>query len=420
RRTAHDPLYLIAIVEDISERRAAEERLHESEERLRLTLESATDYAIFTQDTEGRIRSWNVGAQRTFGYAEDEAVGRHVGIIFTPEDRERDVPTAEMRHALAQGRAADERWHLRRDGSRCYVSGVLTPMRDADGKVSGYLKITRDLTERHRADESLRRAHDALETNVRERTLELAKANEALRDEISERIRTERARVRLLRQLVRAQEGERRRIARDIHDQLGQQMTALRLNLAALNQGCDGNEELSRKLEQTKSLAEQIDADVDFLTWELRPAALDDIGLAEALRNFAREWSKYSGIEADFHTTGMDKGRLSPETEINLYRITQEALNNASKYAEATRVDVLLERRDRQVVLIIEDDGVGFNPEQDARGEGHKGMGLVGMRERAMLVGGTLEIESKPTEGTTIFARVPVEFLAEDEEEETA
>jgi len=154
--------------------------------------------------------------------------------------------------------------------------------------------------------------------------------------------------------------------------------------------------------------------DVDFLAWELRPAALDDIGVAEAMGSFVRQWSRYSGVEAQFHTTGVDQERLSPETETSLYRIMQEALNNTMKYAQASRVDVLLERRDNNVVLIVEDDGVGFNPDKTA-GDGDKGMGLIGMRERAALVGGTLQIESKPTKGTTIFVRVPAKFSEEEE-----
>jgi PAS domain S-box-containing protein len=392
--------------------RRAAEALRDSEERLRLTTESVTDYAIFTTDTAGSITSWNVGAERIFGFTEKEAIGQHAAIIFTPEDRAKGVPEKEMKTARETGRASDERWHVRKDGSRFYVSGVQAPLRD-DDRLTGYVKIARDMTEQQRAEEALRRAHDELEARVRERTFELAQANETLRGEISERIQTERDRVRLLRQIVRAQEDERRRIARDIHDQLGQQMTALRLNLDSLDQGCGDDAEMRRKLEQAKTIAERLDADVDFLAWELRPAALDDIGLAEALGKFVREWSKHSGVEAQFHTTGMDKERLPSETETNLYRITQEALNNTMKYARARRVDVLLERRDHQVVLIVEDDGVGFDPAKEAFADGDKGMGLIGMRERAVLVGGSLEIESKPKKGTTIFARVPVRLEEE-------
>ncbi len=409
--------YFVGMAVDITERKAAQKFFRESDERLRLMMDSVEDYAILMLDAEGYIEMWNSGAERVFGYTANEVIGQRGSIIFTPEDRRREVPAKEMETAREKGRAADERWHLRKDGTRFYVSGVLSSLHDAEGVLTGYVKIARDLTDQQNAEEELRRLNNDLEARVRERTLELAKVNESLRDEISERIQTERDRVRLLRQIVRAQEDERRRIAREIHDQIGQQMTALRLNLAAIDQGFAGDGELRDKLEQTKTIAERLDADVDFLAWELRPAALDDIGLTEAMGTFVRQWSDHSGVEAQFHTTGLDKERLSPETETNLYRIMQEALNNTMKYAQARHVDVLLERRDHQVVLIVEDDGVGFDPKKQASADGNQGMGLIGMRERAALVGGTLQIESKPKAGTTIFARVPVRFIEEETEQ---
>ena len=409
--------FIVGMALDITERKQQQQQqqnsIHDSDRRLRLMMESIEAYAIMTLDKGGNIEIWNSGAERAFGYTAPEITGQDVAIIFTPEDRRRNIPLKERETARETGRAADERWHVRKDGTRFYVSGVLSPLHDPDGAVTGYVKIARDLTEQRRAEEELRRANDELEVRVRERTFELAKLNESLRDEISERIQAERDRVRLLRQIVGAQEEERRRIARDIHDQVGQQMTALRLNLAALDQGYRGDGEIREKLEQTKTIAERLDADVDFLAWELRPAALDDIGVAEAMRTFVSQWSKHSGVEAQFHTTGLEKERLSPETETNLYRIMQEALNNTMKYAQAKRVDVLLERRDNQVVLIVEDDGLGFNLNQNAGAE-DKGLGLIGMRERAALVGGTLQIESKANEGTTIFARVPAQFMEEE------
>jgi signal transduction histidine kinase len=314
-----------------------------------------------------------------------------------------------MRAAREDGHAADERWHMRKDGSRFYVSGVLTLLRD--GELMGYAKIARDLTESKRAEEGLRRAHEELEQRIEERTSALAQANEALRVENAERRQVERSRLQLLRQLVRTQEDERRRIAREIHDHLGQQSTALRLNLEALKEQCLAYEELCEPIAQTQTIAARLDADVDFLAWELRPASIDDLGLAAALANFVKDWAKHFEIPADYHTSGMDKERLAPETEINLYRIAQEALNNTYKHAHAKRVDVLLERRDHHAVLIVEDDGTGFNFEEATAV--HEGLGLLGMRERAALVGGSVEIESAPGEGTTVFARVPVIFPGE-------
>ena len=404
--------FVVGMAVDVTERKRMQDSLRESEARLRFMMESVEDYAIMITDAAGHIEMWNSGAEHTFGYTADEIIGQSIEIIFTPQDRRRQIPLREMETAREKGSSLDERWHIRKDGTRFYVSGVLSPLHDADAVVTGYVKIARDLTQQRRTEEELRRANDELETRVRDRTFELAKVNESLRDEISERIQTERDRVRLLRQIVRAQEDERRRIARDIHDQVGQQMTALRLNLAAIDQGYGGDGEIREKLDQTKAIAERLDADVDFLAWELRPAALDDIGVAEAMGSFVRQWSRYSGVEAQFHTTGLDKERLSPETETNLYRIMQEALNNTLKYARASSVDVLLERRDSQVVLIVEDDGTGFNPSEEV-GD-NKGMGLIGMRERAALVGGTLEIESRPKQGTTIFVRVPAQFGEEE------
>jgi PAS domain S-box-containing protein len=413
-RTGEDRIEgVIATFLDITALKEAEGQLRESEERLRLLIESVTDYSIIIQDLDGRIEVWNPGAERMFGYTEAEAVGQSIEMIFTPEECAQGAHIAEMKTAREQGFANDERWHVRKDGTRFYVSGVLTLLRD--GALMGYAKIARDLTESKRTEEELRLAHEELEQRVAERTLELAEANEALRVENAERRRIEKARLHLLRQLVRVQDDERRRIARDIHDHLGQQSTALRLKLEALKSLCARYEELCEPVEQTQRVAASLDEDIDFLAWELRPAALDDLGLAAALANFVREWSKHYDIPADYHSTGMDKERPSPEVEINLYRIAQEALNNTYKHAQASRVDVLLERRDHSVVLIVEDQGVGFDPND--KEETDKGLGLLGMVERAALIGGTLEIESAPNQGTTVFARVPLSFPKEGDVE---
>jgi signal transduction histidine kinase len=158
-----------------------------------------------------------------------------------------------------------------------------------------------------------------------------------------------------------------------------------------------------------QALAERIDSEVDFLAWELRPTALDDLGLAAALSNFVKEWSGHYHIPAEAHIAGFTSAelRLSPRVETCLYRIAQEALNNIYKHAQAARVSVILERRGADAVLVIEDDGVGFDPAEAPGWEEGRGLGLVGMRERAALLGGSVEFESEPGRGTTVFARVP-------------
>ncbi|HKS27162.1 MAG TPA: CheR family methyltransferase [Pyrinomonadaceae bacterium] len=395
---------------DIHERKRAEEELRVSEERLRLVVETAKDYAIIIMDAEGRFTDWNTGAEKIFGYTREEAIGRPTELIFTPEDRAEGAPEREMRTADREGSARDERWHLRKDGSRFYCSGVMVALRLG----RGYAKIARDLTTQKEAQDELQRGWEKLDEHVRQRTAELAEANSALKAEISSRRRIEQERMELLRRIVSTQEDERRRIARELHDQLGQLLTALRLRLEGLSEEAGKRSKFKGRIAELVDIARRLDTDVDFLAWELRPTALDDLGLIVALSNYAKEWTNHFGVRVNFHSTGLGDARLEPLIETNLYRIAQEALNNVSKHAGATSVDLLLERRDSHVVLIIEDNGRGFDPGGvEAVREG-RGMGLIGMRERAALVGGTVEIESAPDEGTTIFVRVPMKTDALD------
>jgi two-component system, chemotaxis family, CheB/CheR fusion protein len=390
---------------DITARKHWEEQLRQSEERLHLMMANVLDYAIFIVDVDGRIERWNVGAERMFGYTAAEAVGQHCAIIFTPEDRARGLPEAELRQARERGQAADERWHMHKDGSRFYVSGVMSALRD--DHLTGYVKIARDLTERRKSEEELEEA-------VQARTHELSEANLSLVHEVGERTNAE-ARVKeLLRQIISAQEDERQRISRELHDHLGQLLTALQLNLASLTKRNVKSGDLRAGVTQAQEVAKQIDAGLDFLIWELRPAALDDLGLPAAIANFTAEWSKHFDVPAEFHSRGLDHQRFTPEVEINLYRIAQEALNNVAKHAQANRVDVLIERRQQDLVLIIEDDGIGFEYQQQQQpNERGRGLGLLGMRKRVALVGGTMEIESAPGSGTTVFVRVPLSTQAE-------
>jgi PAS domain S-box-containing protein len=403
---------ITATVRDITRRVKSDINLRESEERQRLLIESATDFAIFTLSPDGIVDTWNTGAERVFGFTEAEILGQPGDILFTPEDRANGVPQQEMRTAAAKGRAEDERYHIRKDGSRFYASGVMTPLLNVGGQY-GYAKIARDLTERKKVEEALKIAQEQLETKVIERTAELAETNESLRREIIERKRAEEERVGLLRKIVTTQEDERSRIARDMHDHLGQRLTALRLKIASLKESCIDNQDLCARVERLAEIGASLDAEVSFLAWELRPAVLDDLGLVVAADNYVTEWSKHFEIPAEFQSTGLKKTRLDPETEINLYRITQEALNNTYKHAKASQASILLEKRQKSVVLIIEDDGIGFDPGKKQRvTKSGRGLGLISIRERAAIVGGSVEIESTPGQGTTIYVRVPFQSAA--------
>jgi two-component system CheB/CheR fusion protein len=226
-------------------------------------------------------------------------------------------------------------------------------------------------------------------------------------EDITERKQAEIARDELLAQLVTAQEEERRRIALELHDQLGQDVTALMLGLKALQ---DSGElaGANERLQQLLRLANQLGQTAHRLAWELRPSALDDLGLQVTLRNYLEEWTRQFERAVDFHSSGL-RDRLPAQIESGLYRIIQEALTNVAKHAQAGHVSVILERRQGRVLAIIEDDGRGFDPAEVLGGANMaRRMGLVGMRERARMIGGELEIESSPDEGTTIYVRVPL------------
>jgi len=213
--------------------------------------------------------------------------------------------------------------------------------------------------------------------------------------------RVERARVEMLRRLVFAQEDERRRIAREMHDQFGEQLTALTHRIAAVETAAAGRAELQPAIDALQQVAQQIDRDVDHLVWELRPTALDDLGLRAALSNYLQAWSARTGVAAELHTSGLLDDRLAPDAETTLYRIAQEALTNVAKHSRASSVEIILDRRPDHVLLVVEDDGAGFDPAARTQG-----FGLLGMQERAALVGASLQIESSPGQGTSILVRM--------------
>lgn len=271
-----------------------------------------------------------------------------------------------------------------------------------------------DITERTQAAAALQEAHDALEARVRERTSELAEANAVLYEQIGERDRAKQSRQLLLRQLVTAQEEERRRIARELHDQMGQDLTVLILGLKTLRDSAPGDSPIHERVAPLQALATRIGREVRTLALQLRPPSLDDLGLAATLANYVEEWSARVLVAVDFHQTGLEEQRLPSAIETALYRLAQEALTNVLKHAQATSVSLIVERRADTAHMIIEDDGTGFDVAA-ARRSAHteRRLGLVGMDERVAQLGGTLTIESAPGRGTTVFVRIPLADAAQ-------
>jgi PAS domain S-box-containing protein len=210
----------------------------------------------------------------------------------------------------------------------------------------------------------------------------------------------------LQRRLAISQEDERRRIARELHDEFGQQLSALALRLAQLKRDVGRRSGLAERLAALEALTRQLDQELEQIIWRLRPTALDDLGLVAALDNYIRQWAAESGIECALHTNGVEMGNMTSEIETAVYRILQEALNNVVKHAQARNATVLLDRSAGRVSLIVEDDGIGFDVEQQLGVR--QRFGVTGMRERALLLGGELDIESTHGNGTTVVARIPL------------
>src|SRR6185436_14876097 len=234
---------------------------------------------------------------------------------------------------------------------------------------------------------------DDLEQRVQQRTTDLPAANLSLQREIVERGQAQLARDDVMRQLITAEELQRQRISRELHDQMGQQLTALLLGLQSLKDISRGRPKALATIEQLHSIADQIGREVHQLALDLRPTALDDLGLAAALANYSADWAQRTHVDVNFHSSGLNALRPALEIETKIYRVVLEALNNVARHAQAKHVSVILERRDNYVIAIVEDDGQGFDTEavMDTLRQEHR-LGLLGMRERLTQAGGTLMV----------------------------
>ena len=377
---------------DVQDLKQAEEAWKESEERYRLMVDGARDYAIFMMTPSNEIVYWSAGAERVFGWSAGEAVGQSGEIVFTPEDRENEAEEKEIETALRNGVASDRRWHIRKDGMRIWVDGMMRRLNDEKtGALRGFAKIARDATQQHEAEEQLRRAHDELDQRVQERTRDLERTNAKLRRAMEQRQMLEK-------QILIITEQERARISNDLHDSLCQELTATALLLKSRSHAIERQSKAAA--DSLAEAAETVRANAQVardLARGLHPMNIGASGLPSALRELCSRMSGHVSCRCDSPRFL----RMDHDVAVNLYRIAQEAVTNSLKHANATEITVSLERTKDGVVLRVSDDGYA------KRRRGGRGLGTLIMKYRAHAIGAVLTIESTKGRGTTVTCCVP-------------
>ena len=353
-----------------------EKALHASEQRFQLLVEAAQDYAIFMLDTEGRVKTWNTGGERIKGYKASEILGKHISCFYSDGDLKDGKPQRLLDRALRDGHSEDEGWRLRRDGTRFWANVVITALKDADGRVVGFSKVTRDFTERMQT-------HLALQESQRQ----LQESEKSLRD--------------LSLNLLRTQDEERRRIGRDLHDSLGQYLAALKMKLDGLQAATARHQSIGADdFSQCSELVHESIKEVRTISYLLYPPMLEELGLKSAIPWYLEGFAQRSGIQTMFEVSA-DFTRLERDVELALFRVLQESLTNVHRHSGSATADVSLMLIEDKVVLKIRDHGKG------APGSGTLGVGLRGMSERVRQLGGDLELSSSEP-GFTVKASVPL------------
>jgi PAS domain S-box-containing protein len=353
------------IATDVTEWKKAENALRESEERFRLLAEGVKDYAILMLDSSGHILSWNIGAKRIKGYDSHEVIGKHLSILYPPEAVRAGKPDRALKIALAEGRFEEEGPRMRKDGSRFWASVTITALRDQKGTHRGFAKVTRDITERK-------------------------KAEEALRD--------------LSGQLLKAQDDERRRISTELHDNTSPTLTTLIGKLyAAKRIAREVDDKIEGLLDESLTLAEHTSSMIRSVSYLLYPPLLDERGLLVSLRLYLEQLASQPGLHIALESPD-EVPRLSRDAERAMFRVVQESLASIPRGSRwKARVRLVVDKQ--QVVL-------ESKVELAERGSGaavkapEPSVGLAGVREVLRQLGGHLELEADPS-GMSVTAVVP-------------
>jgi PAS domain S-box-containing protein len=378
------------------------------EHKLRLDAETlaaivaSSDDAIISKNLDGTITSWNKGAERIFGYSAEEAIGQHITLIIPQQHRDEERGILER---LRRGERVDhfETVRMRKDGTTIDISVTISPVRDATGRVIGASKVGRDISERKQTEAKLKELHDHLELRVSERTAELqGKNRELLKQTILIRDLSGR--------LLRVQDEERRRIARELHDSAGQLLAAINMNISRVAREKEKLSPAAGKcIDESATLVEQASAEIRTMSHLLHPPLLDEVGLESAIRGFIEGFAKRSKIEVNLIVKPGFQ-RLSPDQEIAIFRVIQECLTNVHRHSGSRKAEIRLARRHGCIYLEVSDEGKGIPLDKplDLDSPATLGVGFRGMRERIRQLGGTLQVLSNGN-GTSVEATLPIE-----------
>jgi len=399
------------VTRDLTDRRKAEDALRASEERFRQLVEGVKDYAIFLLDPKGFVVTWNEGATRLKGYLPGEVIGKHFSQFYPPEDIAAGKCDFELEEASLTGRYEEEGWRIRKDGTRFWANVVITAIRDGHGKVTGFSKVTRDLTERRRAEERLKRANEELEKRVAQRTIELSHAKQSLeaamrsRDEFlsiaSHELKTPITSLKLQAQMLLSK-----------FDAASGKTPPIPRAVAGLGLIVAQSDRLSALVEYMLDISR---AQLGKFTYEF-----NQTDISELVTNIANQWQEPFAANGAGFTAEVEAGISG---KIDSYRIEQVLLNllsNAMKYAAGKTVTLNLRRIGQTAVIRVKDDGPGIESsrqtrvfERFERGEnvpGVTGFGLGLFISKTIVEAhhGTISLDSAPGKGAEFTILLPL------------